>query len=746
MPDGGARIADPSLAETDARLIANGYEPVAVIGKRPLGDQWQKRPNTIEAVTAERERIGATSTGLRTGTLVGTDIDLYPPEHVAKAKRLAEQVLGATLMERIGSKGAMLCYRNETPIRKIVVGGVHKSLKGASGKPLAGKIELLGIGQQFVAYGTHPDTGQPYDWPNAVMEAEPLTTSLSGLPEVTPDQLRSFAKRAVTLLAQLGYENVTIADSGASENQPKPSAATGRRLSWDGLRRRLSWIHPRFDGARPDCYPAPRRKHQQHPLRHDGEGWLGIALCLRDGNIPLLDDEAHDWIELIEEWSDGTLWRERTGRDVEVADRLPWQGIAARLGDKMREGDRITTVATIIDYASDAGCPLPPDDEPSEWPAQPQAAGHDAASGEPNPSKSKVRLIRATGVQPVKIDWLWPGYIARGKLHLLGGGKGAGKSTLLYDLFARTTAGGNWPDGTPAPIGDALIWSGEDDFNDTILPRFLAAGGNPDRLFFIDGVMQDGVKRAFDPASDMFDLLGAIEDVPGLQAMMIDPIVLASAGDSHKNAETRRGLQPLVDLLNHRRIAGFGVTHFTKGTQGKDPIERITGTLAYAALSRVVFAAAKGEDEDGPRRFVRIGSNIGPSGGGFEYRLLREPLAGHDGIIAQRVGWGRRLTGSGRELIEALAPEKQSEQIKAAVFLEDQLKPAGSGGVMLKDLKAAAEAHSLAWRTVERAKATELDGRVVAKKTAGTEHGQWYWVWVEPAADPNPNVDLGNPK
>src|SRR5205085_5474179 len=208
MPEGGAKITVPSLAETDARLIANGHEPVAVIGKRPLGDQWQKRANTIEAVTAERGKIGATSTGLRTGKLVGADIDLYPLEHVAKVKRLANQVLGATLMERIGSKGAMLCYRNETPIRKIVVGGVHKSLKGASGKPLGGKIELLGTGQQFVAYGVHPDTGQPYDWPNAVMEAEPLTTPLSGLPEVTPEQLREFAQQAKALLAQLGYANV----------------------------------------------------------------------------------------------------------------------------------------------------------------------------------------------------------------------------------------------------------------------------------------------------------------------------------------------------------------------------------------------------------------------------------------------------------------------------------------------------------------------------------------------------------
>src|SRR5258705_13958758 len=120
MADASGFAPRPSLAETDARLIANGYEPVAVAGKAALGTAWRSRPNTIEGVAAERaERPFAISTGLRTGNLVGTDIDLYPTEHVAAARKLADRVLGFTDMERIGSKGAMLCYRNAAPIRKI---------------------------------------------------------------------------------------------------------------------------------------------------------------------------------------------------------------------------------------------------------------------------------------------------------------------------------------------------------------------------------------------------------------------------------------------------------------------------------------------------------------------------------------------------------------------------------------------------------------------------------------------------
>src|SRR5436189_5769474 len=62
-----------------------------------------------------------------------------------------------------------------------------------------------------------------------------------------------------------------------------------------------------------------------------------------------------------------------------------------------------------------------------------------------------------------KVAWLWPGWLARGKLHILGGAKGAGKSTIGFDLLAQLSRAGKFPDGTRAPLGDSLVWSGEDD-------------------------------------------------------------------------------------------------------------------------------------------------------------------------------------------------------------------------------------------------------------------------------------------
>ena len=59
---------------------------------------------------------------------------------------------------------------------------------------------------------------------------------------------------------------------------------------------------------------------------------------------------------------------------------------------------------------------------------------------------------------------------------VLVGGPGTGKTTAALSMAATVTSGGHWPDGNRCPMGDVLVWSGEDDPSDTLLPRLIAAG------------------------------------------------------------------------------------------------------------------------------------------------------------------------------------------------------------------------------------------------------------------------------
>ena len=82
-------------------------------------------------------------------------------------------------------------------------------------------------------------------------------------------------------------------------------------------------------------------------------------------------------------------------------------------------------------------------------------------------------------------------------------------------------------------------------------------------------------------------------------------------------------MQPLLDIAARVNACILGVHHFSKSTQGKDPLERISGSLAYGATARTAMAAVKsqGKDAEAPRMLLRAKNNSGVDGGGFGYDL-----------------------------------------------------------------------------------------------------------------------------
>ena len=267
----------------------------------------------------------------------------------------------------------------------------------------------------------------------------------------------------------------------------------------------------------------------------------------------------------------------------------------------------------------------------------------------------EVVLTCASNMRPEPITWLWNAWLACGKLHILGGAPGTGKTTIALNLAATLTTGGHWPDGTQSPIGNVAIWSGEDDPRDTLLPRLIAAGADCTRVHFIDGTQEGTERQPFDPARDIEPLRRKLAEIGNVRLLIVDPIVSAVTGDSHKNAEVRRSLQPLADLAEDLRCALLGITHFSKGTGGRSPVERLNGSLAFGALARVVLVAAKNQNETedgrGTRIFCRAKSNIGRDDGGFEYDLQQGELPEDPDIIASAVRWGEALEGTARELL-----------------------------------------------------------------------------------------------
>ncbi|WP_341675224.1 AAA family ATPase [Niveibacterium sp. SC-1] len=332
------------------------------------------------------------------------------------------------------------------------------------------------------------------------------------------------------------------------------------------------------------------------------------------------------------------------------------------------------------------------------------------------------------GLRP--ISWLWRNWLARGKLTLLAGEAGVGKTTLSGGLVATTTAAGRWPDGAHCDEpGNCVIWSGEDDIADTLAPRLVAAGADMERVHFVEGVRDErGQRVSFDLARDLPKLCHAVKALRRCDLVVIDPLVLAIAGDMHKANDVRAGLQPLLELAATCQASVVGITHFAKGTVGGRPLERVIGSQAFGAVARVVLAAGRREGQS-DCVLVRAKSNIGPTDGGVSYTLERCPVG--DGIEASRVLWGEVLEGSARELLGDLEePFDKSSFEEAKALLQDLLR---EGPLLQSLVRQEAKSAGVSAATLRRAK--QALGVVSAK--LGLTKG---WAWGLPS---NPAISEG---
>jgi hypothetical protein len=190
----------------------NGYRPVPVYTrqKRPRGNGWLADALQNPPVGATRwPEIVALSTGLATGPLAGFDVDVLIQAVVDRIVWETEQMLGTTPLVRIGrAPKTLLGFRCEPdPFRKLST-GTFVMPDGSEAK-----VEILADGQQFVADGIHPDTGQPYLWP----AGSPETVPLAEVPPITLEQAQALIATARKLL---------IANGGVEKKPPRQQQQT----------------------------------------------------------------------------------------------------------------------------------------------------------------------------------------------------------------------------------------------------------------------------------------------------------------------------------------------------------------------------------------------------------------------------------------------------------------------------------------------------------------------------------------
>ncbi len=360
------------------------------------------------------------------------------------------------------------------------------------------------------------------------------------------------------------------------------------------------------------------------------------------------------------------------------------------------------------------------------YPSRPANASNGAES-----SDAMVVLTAADTVTLEPVQWLWPGFIPNRALTILAGPPGAAKTTMALFATAIVSAGKTWPSGESCDTGDVLIWSGEDEIENTLAPRLVAAGAGMTRVHFVTGIRVANEVMPFDPSIHIAELCESLALLEAPRLIVLDPVSLVVARDANKAVEVRRGLQPLIDLARQHGCAIVGISHLTKGSIGKSPVERVTGSLSFGALARAVLIAMKcsGEESDAEvgkssdavgtatidtlpdrRILVRAKSNLGPDGGGFAYTV--EQVSVTPAIHAQRIVWQEPLRGDAQSLLAAAegfgqqGVDSRRDEVpdSQAIALLRQLLANGSAEARV--IKEIAEAHGIGDKALRRARKT----------------------------------------
>jgi hypothetical protein len=199
-----------SQREIRVAMLANGYEPLPLIGKAPIPKKW-------EQIVIDGEMIHGWANAGPTATAPVLDIDILDEQ--------AAQLVEATARLYLEDKGQVLVRIGLPPKRAILLSTdkpfkkIIRKLTAPDGK--VHRIEVLGDGQQLAVAGTHPDTREPYVWKDG---RSPVNTPRAELPLIQEDEIRTILDLcAGELKAKLGWVELDVApaaDTNGYEADP----------------------------------------------------------------------------------------------------------------------------------------------------------------------------------------------------------------------------------------------------------------------------------------------------------------------------------------------------------------------------------------------------------------------------------------------------------------------------------------------------------------------------------------------
>lgn len=324
-----------------------------------------------------------------------------------------------------------------------------------------------------------------------------------------------------------------------------------------------------------------------------------------------------------------------------------------------------------------------------------------------NQLPADIEIEKLSEVKIKKIDWIWRDVLAKGKLTLFAGEPGVGKSQLLLYIASVISNGSKFHfEGKNTEKHRVLLISGEDDANDTIVPRLKALNANIEN---IDNVK--GIKKLDKKGRPYYDAICLVQHMAELEekivenqykAIIVDPISLYLGSiDQNKNNEIRSALSVIGSVAERHGIGLLLNTHFSKpsGTS-RNAIYRVMGSIGFAAAARIVYGVMKDPENAERRLFIPIKNNIGQDKYGFVYNIKPFLLEGN--VETSRVSWlDEKIDKTANEILNSV-PENNSPKLEEVKkFLVEKLK---DGSVPLSEIRREAEERGFSSNRLYKAK------------------------------------------
>lgn len=276
-----------NFREHGKKLLAYHYMivPIKQGEKRPALKDWQDARIT----SADLNKFSNCGVGVLTGQgqfpICAVDIDVLDEQFAHEYSEWCRDNLGISC-ERVGkAPKILLVYRaEEANWGKSTSAWFADS--GEADKPfkemVKQRLEVLGRGQQFVAYHTHPDTGKPYEWVDFFGGLSEF--SADTLPVVTKEQIA----QAVAVFEEMATKHGLVR---IKNSKSRVGALTSNEIidEDDFLNNMTATIGWSFEDA---------KKYLEYIDNEDHDTWVRVGMSLHH-EFAGSDDALNLW----DEWS-----------------------------------------------------------------------------------------------------------------------------------------------------------------------------------------------------------------------------------------------------------------------------------------------------------------------------------------------------------------------------------------------------------------------------------------------------------